>query len=145
MFGDISVPKIVQRVTETWKWKEHSLDVPPWNVMQEPLSSDILVPNSRVDGIGEKLIEALLDSGMVSTIADLYRLSHSDITSLERMGDKSAYNVLDELSKTKTLNLARFLRIRNRKNWSEVATTISQYFSSLERLLDWVENGEIEN
>ena len=99
----------------------------------------------EMDGIGEKLIEALLDSGMVSTIADLYRLSHSDITSLERMGDKSAYNVLDELAKTKTLNLARFLHALGiERIGPEVATTISQYFSSLERLLDWAENGEIE-
>ena len=99
----------------------------------------------EMDGIGEKLIEALLDSGMVATIADLYRLSHSDITSLERMGDKSAYNVLDELSKTKTLNLARFLHALGiERIGPEVATTISQYFSSLEKLLDWVENGEVE-
>lgn len=99
----------------------------------------------EMDGIGEKLIEALLDSGMVSTIADLYRLSHSDITSLERMGDKSAYNVLDELAKTKTLNLARFLHALGiERIGPEVATTISQFFSSLERLLDWVERGEIE-
>ena len=99
----------------------------------------------EMDGIGEKLIEALLDSGMVATIADLYRLTHSDITSLERMGDKSAYNVLDELSKTKTLNLARFLHALGiERIGPEVATTISQYFSSLEKLLDWVENGEVE-
>ena len=99
----------------------------------------------EMDGIGEKLIEALLDSGMVATIADLYRLTHSDITSLERMGDKSAYNVLDELSKTKTLNLARFLHaLVIERIGPEVATTISQYFSSLEKLLDWVENGEVE-
>lgn len=99
----------------------------------------------EMDGIGEKLIEALLDSGMVSTIADLYRLSHSDITSLERMGDKSAYNVLDELAKTKSLNLAKFLHALGiERIGPEVATTISQYFSSLQKLLDWVENGEIE-
>lgn len=100
----------------------------------------------EMDGIGEKLIEALLDSGMVSTIADLYRLSHSDITSLERMGDKSAYNVLDELAKTKSLNLAKFLHALGiERIGPEVATTISQYFSSLQKLLDWVENGEIED
>ena len=99
----------------------------------------------EMDGIGEKLIEALLDSGLISTIADLYRLSHSDITSLERMGDKSAYNVLDELAKTKTLNLARFLHALGiERIGPEVATVISQYFSSLDKLLDWVENGEVE-
>ena len=99
----------------------------------------------EMDGIGEKLIEALLDSGLVSTIADLYRLSHSQITSLERMGDKSAYNVLDELAKTKSLNLAKFLHALGiERIGPEVATVISQHFTSLENLLNWVDYGEIE-
>ena len=99
----------------------------------------------EMDGIGEKLIEALLDSGLVSTIADLYSLSHSQITSLERMGDKSAYNVLDELAKTRKLNLARFLHALGiERIGPEVATTISQHFSSLEKLLHWIDGGEIE-
>ena len=96
-----------------------------------------------MDGIGEKLIEALLENGLVVTIADLYRLGHSQITSLERMGDKSAYNVLDELAKTRTLNLAKFLHALGMERIGpEVATTISQHFATLEKLLHWTDEGE---
>ena len=99
----------------------------------------------EMDGIGEKLIEALLDKSLVQTIADLYRLSHSQISDLDRMGDKSAYNVLDELSKTRTLNLARFLHALGiERIGPEVATTISQHFTSLEKLLLWVDEGDDE-
>lgn len=99
----------------------------------------------EMDGIGEKLIEALLDNGLVSTISDLYGLNHSQITSLDRMGDKSAYNVLDELAKTRTLNLARFLHALGiERIGPEVATTIAQHFSSLEKLLHWIDGGDIE-
>jgi DNA ligase (NAD+) len=99
----------------------------------------------EMDGIGEKLIEALLERGLVVTIADLYRLSHSQISDLERMGDKSAYNVLDELAKTRTLSLAKFLHALGMERIGpEVATTISQHFTSLENLLHWVDEGEDE-
>lgn len=99
----------------------------------------------EMDGIGEKLIEALLEKGLVETIADLYRLTHSQISDLERMGDKSAYNVLDELAKTRTLNLARFLHALGiERIGPEVATTISQHFTSLEKLLIWVDDGTDE-
>jgi len=96
-----------------------------------------------MDGIGEKLIEALLDSGKVSTIADLYRLEHAQIADLERMGDKSAYNVLDELAKTRNLNLGRFLHALGMERIGpEVATTLAQYFTSIDNLLEWAKLGE---
>ena len=99
----------------------------------------------EMDGVGEKLIEALLDNGLVESIADLYRLNHSQISNLERMGDKSAYNVLDELARTRTLNLAKFLHALGiERIGPEVATTISQHFTSLGKLLLWVDEGEIE-
>ncbi|MGY8745373.1 MAG: NAD-dependent DNA ligase LigA [Candidatus Poseidoniales archaeon] len=99
----------------------------------------------EMDGIGEKLIEALLEKGLVVTIADLYRISHSQISELERMGDKSAYNVLDELSKTRKLNLSKFLHALGMERIGpEVATTISQHFTSLKKLLHWVDEGEDE-
>ena len=99
----------------------------------------------EMDGIGEKLIEALLENGLVASIADLYKLTHSQITSLDRMGDKSAYNVLDELAKTRTLNLAKFLHALGMERIGpEVATTISQHFTSLDKLLQWADEGEDE-
>jgi DNA ligase (NAD+) len=98
-----------------------------------------------MDGIGEKLIEALLENSLVVSIADLYKLTHSQITSLDRMGDKSAYNVLDELAKTRTLNLAKFLHALGMERIGpEVATTISQHFTSLDKLLHWVDEGDDE-
>jgi len=99
----------------------------------------------EMDGIGEKLIESLLDKGLVESIADLYRLNHSQISNLERMGDKSAYNVLDELARTRTLNLAKFLHALGiERIGPEVATTISQHFTSLEKILFWVDEGQLE-
>ena len=99
----------------------------------------------EMDGIGEKLIEALLENSLVVSIADLYKLTHSQITSLDRMGDKSAYNVLDELGKTRNLNLARFLHALGMERIGpEVATTISQHFTSLDKLLHWADEGEDE-
>ena len=99
----------------------------------------------EMDGIGEKLIEALLEKGLISTISDLYKLTHSQIADLERMGDKSAYNVLDELAKTRNLNLAKFLHALGMERIGpEVATTISQHFITLNKLLHWVDEGANE-
>ena len=61
------------------------------------------------------------------------------------MGDKSAYNVLDELGKTRNLNLARFLHALGMERIGpEVATTISQHFTSMGKMLLWVDEGEID-
>ncbi|MDP6856399.1 MAG: NAD-dependent DNA ligase LigA [Candidatus Thalassarchaeaceae archaeon] len=99
----------------------------------------------EMDGIGEKLIEALLEKNLIVTIADLYRLNHSQLSKLDRMGDKSANNVLDELAKTRTLNLAKFLHALGMERIGpEVATTISQHFISLEKILHWIDEGEDE-
>jgi len=99
----------------------------------------------EMDGIGEKLIEALLEKNLIVTIADLYRLNHSQLSKLDRMGDKSANNVLDELAKTRTLNLAKFLHALGMERIGpEVATTISQHFISLEKTLHWIDEGEDE-
>ena len=97
----------------------------------------------EMDGIGEKLIEALLEKGLIVTIADLYRLNHSQLSKLDRMGDKSANNVLEELAKTRTLNLAKFLHALGMERIGpEVAATISQHFISLDSILHWIEEGD---
>ena len=53
----------------------------------------------EMDGIGEKLVEQLIDEGRISSIPDLYRLDEQMLLSLERMGQKSADNVLNEIEK----------------------------------------------
>ena len=95
------------------------------------------------DGIGEKLIETLLDNELIKSISDMYRLTHDQLSELDRMGNKSANNVISELDKTRRLNLAKFLHALGLERIGpEVATSISQHFTSLEKLLHWVDEGE---
>jgi DNA ligase (NAD+) len=62
-----------------------------------------------MDGIGEKLAEQLCEEGFVKSLPDLYALTHSDLVGLERMGEKSAANVIAQLDSTRSLNLSDFL------------------------------------
>jgi len=96
----------------------------------------------EMDGIGEKLIETLLDKKLVDNIDDLYSLTHNQVASLDRMGDKSANNVIQELNKTRKLQLSKFLHALGLERIGpEVATTISQHFTSLQNLMQWVDVG----
>ncbi|MCH8543559.1 MAG: NAD-dependent DNA ligase LigA [Alcanivorax sp.] len=62
-----------------------------------------------IDGLGDKLVEALVDQGLIHTMADLYRLEAGQVAGLERMGEKSAENLIAALEKSKGMPLARFL------------------------------------
>ena len=69
-----------------------------------------------IDGLGEKIVDQLVDGELVHTPADLYRLTLQDLAGLERMAEKSAQNLLDALARSKATTLARFiyaLGIRN--------------------------------
>jgi DNA ligase (NAD+) len=63
----------------------------------------------EVDGLGEKLIDQLVDSGVVSTLPDLYKLGLTALVQLERMAEKSAINVLNALEASKNTTLPRFI------------------------------------
>ena len=63
----------------------------------------------NIDGLGDALVTQLTDRGMVKDIADLYKLTKDDLLKLERMGDKSAQNVLDEIERSKKLPLERVI------------------------------------
>ncbi len=62
-----------------------------------------------IDGLGEKLVVQLMDAGLVSTVADLYRLNRDDVVALERMAEKSADNLLQAIDRSRDTTLARFL------------------------------------
>jgi DNA ligase (NAD+) len=62
-----------------------------------------------IDGLGEALVNQLTERGMVKNVADLYRLTKDDLLKLERMGDKSAQNVLAEIDDSKKLPLERVI------------------------------------
>lgn len=66
-------------------------------------------PAMDIDGVGEKLIERLLEKGLIHDPADLYYLTREDLLSIERMGEKSAYNILRAIEASKETTLSRFI------------------------------------
>tara|TARA_B100000519_G_scaffold198202_1_gene207194 strand:- start:117 stop:2255 length:2139 start_codon:yes stop_codon:yes gene_type:complete len=93
----------------------------------------------EMDGIGEKLAEQLCSKGLVNSLADLYTLSLSDITSLDRMAEKSAGNVIDELEASRSMPLSTFLAALGMPRIGpEVANSIASEVGSLENLLKLV-------
>jgi len=64
-----------------------------------------------VEGLGDKLVEQLVDSGLVVTLADLYKLDVTTLAQLERMGTKSAQNLVDGLLRSKHTTLGRFFTV----------------------------------
>lgn len=88
-----------------------------------------------VEGLGDKVIEQLVDREMVSTPADLFRLRAGELTILERMGPKSAQNVMDALNKAKQTTLPRFLYALGIREVGEAtALNLAQHFLTLEAI-----------
>ena len=105
-----------------------------------------------VDGLGEKVIEQLVDREMVETPADLFKLSAGVLTVLDRMGPKSAQNVVNALTQAKETTLARFLySLGIREVGEATAMNLAQHFKSLdmvqaathEQLVDVQDIGDI--
>jgi len=89
-----------------------------------------------IQGVGEKLVEQLVDAGLVETPADLYRLDATTLANLERMGPKSAENVVSALQKSKSTTLARFLFALGVRDVGEAtAAALAAHFGTLEQLL----------
>jgi DNA ligase (NAD+) len=90
-----------------------------------------------IEHLGVALIEQLIASGLVTNYADLYRLTKDDLLALERMGEKSAQNVLDAIEASKTRPLWRFLAgLGIRHVGSQSAEVLAEHFGSLEAIMD---------
>ena len=88
-----------------------------------------------IDGLGEKLAAALLNSGLVKDVADLYTLRTEELAVLERMAEKSAQNVLDAIAKSKDRPLSRVLfALGIRHVGAETAELLARHFGSVDRL-----------
>ncbi|AWH90125.1 NAD-dependent DNA ligase LigA [Limnobaculum parvum] len=88
-----------------------------------------------VEGMGDKIIEQLVDKEYVHTPADLYRLSIGILSRLERMGPKSAQNLVEALEKSKKTTFARFLfALGIREVGETTAANLASHFGSLEAL-----------
>ncbi len=98
-----------------------------------------------VDGLGDKVIEQLVDREMVETPADLFKLSAGILTVLERMGPKSAQNIVNALNKSKLTTLPRFLySLGIREVGEATAANLAQHFKSLETIQSATEEQLIE-
>lgn len=86
-----------------------------------------------VDGLGDKVIEQLVDREMVETPADLFKLSAGVLTVLDRMGPKSAQNIVDSLNKSKETTLPRFLySLGIREVGEATAANLARHFKTLD-------------
>jgi DNA ligase (NAD+) len=91
----------------------------------------------NIDGFGTKLIDQLVDKGVVATAADLFDLTAEQLAALERMGEKSAEKRVDALERAKSTTLPRFLYALGIPNVGEAtALTLANHFGTLESLLD---------
>ncbi len=93
-----------------------------------------------IEGLGERLVDQLVDLEIVRTPADLYRLGAAALAELERMGEKSAQNIVAAIEKSKSPPLARFIFALGIPGvGEEVAKILAKHFGRLDRLLeaDW--------
>jgi len=98
-----------------------------------------------IEGLGEKLVDQLVESGLVNSIADLYGLERETLIGLERMGEKSADNLIRELERSKTPDLGRLLYALGIREVGEVtASSLARHFGSLEHIVSAEEEALVE-
>ena len=89
-----------------------------------------------IEGLGEKLVDQLVETGVVQTPADLYRLDVAALSALERMAEKSAANVVEALQRSRRSTLPRFIYALGIRNVGEAtARDLARHFGSLDALL----------
>jgi DNA ligase (NAD+) len=89
-----------------------------------------------VDGLGDKLVDQLVDSDQVKTLADLYHLKLETLANMDRMAEKSAVNLLEALEKSKTTTLGRFLFSLGIRHVGEAtAKELARHFGQLDAVM----------
>ena len=89
-----------------------------------------------IEGLGEKLVDQLVDKGWVQNIADLYKLKQADVASLDKMGELSADNLLKAISESRKPTLAKFIYALGIREVGEVgAQLLARRFGSIEKLM----------
>ena len=99
----------------------------------------------NIEGMGDALVNQLTERGLVKNVADIYKLSKDNLLSLERMGDKSAQNVLDEIEASKKLALERVIYgLGIRMVGERTAQFLAEHFGSMDDLMNASEE-ELQN
>jgi DNA ligase (NAD+) len=90
-----------------------------------------------IEGLGEKLIDQLVERGLVKDLADLYKLKKADLANLERMADKSAQNLLNALERSKEATLPRGLTALGIRQVGEAtAKLLAEHFGDLASIME---------
>ncbi len=91
----------------------------------------------EIEGLGDKLVDQLVDSGLVRTLPELYKLGLAKLAALDRMADKSAQNIVNALEKSKTTTLPRFLFGLGIRHVGEAtAKDLARHFGGIDRIMD---------
>ncbi|MEM7083703.1 MAG: NAD-dependent DNA ligase LigA [Pseudomonadota bacterium] len=98
-----------------------------------------------IDGLGDKLVDALVDHQFVTSIDGLFKLEQGQLVSLDRMGEKSARKLLESIEKSKNTTLARFLfGLGIREVGESTAAALADHFGDLDRIMSATEEALIE-
>ncbi|MDX1696079.1 MAG: NAD-dependent DNA ligase LigA [Ketobacteraceae bacterium] len=98
-----------------------------------------------IDGLGDKLVEQFVDQGLIRHVSDLYHLEAAQIAGLERMGEKSAGNLIEALEKSKATTLQRFIYALGIREVGEAtALNLASHFGSLQKIRDASESELLE-
>jgi DNA ligase (NAD+) len=90
-----------------------------------------------IEGLGDKLVEQLVDAGIVLSLPGLYKLGVAKLAALDRMAEKSAQNIVDALEKSKSPTLARFLfSLGIRQVGETTAKELAKHFGTLDKLMN---------
>ena len=99
----------------------------------------------NIDKLGDKWIDTFVDKDLVHTFSDIYKIKKSDLLALERMGEKSAQNLLDSIQQSKNVDLANFIfALGIRFVGEQTAKNLAQKFQSLEMFLGASEEDLLE-
>jgi DNA ligase (NAD+) len=91
----------------------------------------------NIDGLGDKIVDQLVDKGLAKDVADLYALKEDEVAALERMAEKSAKNLLEEIEGSKKNTLARLIYALGIRFVGErTGQLLAEHFSSLEELAE---------
>jgi DNA ligase (NAD+) len=90
-----------------------------------------------IEGLGEKIVDQLVDNNLVRTPADLYRLGFTAVANLERMGEKSADNLIQAINQSRTTTLARFIFALGIRHVGETtAKDLANHYQNMHALMD---------
>lgn len=91
----------------------------------------------NIDGLGEKVVQQLFREGLISTPADLYKLTHEQLVELERMGQKSAQNLIEAIDASRTNSLERLLfGLGIRHVGAKAARLLAETYETMDRLME---------